>query len=177
MIANVLTCIGTGTFGVGVGLVINTIRNRKRKRQDAQEPNIDANPQPNQSPTPKTDPILKKKSLRVMYGIQSYFEGIEKFVTKESKEEIHAFRSIQRYIDRILELNEMSNNNSAKKRRYWNAAGAISANATKVKLWTKTINHLFKTRLGENLPDELVESLQYINEYVMAEQYNKLLDR
>ena len=177
MIANVLTCIGTGTFGVGVGLVINTIRNRKRKRKDTQEPNTDANSQPRQSPLPDTDSVLTKKSLRVMYGIQSYFENIEKFVAKETKEELQAFHSIQRYIDRILELNELSNKNSAKKRRYWNAAGAISANATKVKLWVKTITHLFKTRLGENLPEELVESLQYVNDYVMAEQYNKLLDR
>lgn len=174
MIANVLTCIGTGTLGVGVGLVINTFRSRKRKRQDTETTNDETNIQ-NKMPT-KTTQASKKTNLRVMYGIQSYFDGVEKFVQVNAKEEVHAFNSIKRYIDRILELNEMNNNTSAKKRRYWNPAGAISANATKVKLWLKTIDHLFKARLGENLPEELVESLQYMNDYVMAEQYNKLLD-
>lgn len=183
MIANVLTCIGTGTLGVGVGLVINTFRNRKRKRQDAETHNDEADPQSNNTTSTNTStkskPASKKTNLRVMYGLQSYFDGIEKFVQTQAKEETHAFNSIKRYIDRILELNELNtahSTHSTKKRRYWNPAGAISANATKVKLWVKTIDHLFKARLGDNLPEELVESLQYINEYVMAEQYNKLLD-
>ena len=176
MISNVLTCIGTGTLGVGVGLVINTFRSRKRKHQDVETTNNEPDTQAKTTHITKPNQSSKKTNLRVAYGLQSYFDGVEKFVHQNTKEETHAFHSIKRYIDRILELNEMSNTTSTKKRRYWNPAGAISANATKVKLWLKTIDHLFKARLGENLPEELVESLQYINDYVMAEQYNRLLD-
>ena len=33
MLANILTCVGTGTIGVGVGLVINTFRTKSQKRK------------------------------------------------------------------------------------------------------------------------------------------------
>lgn len=174
MITNILTCVGTGTLGVGVGLVINTFRRRKRSHQETQSTSTDAVANKPTTPTPKN--LSNKRKLRIAYGLQSYFDSIQKFISKETKEEIHAFHSIGRYIDRILELNEMSSKHAEKKRRYWNPAGAISANVTKVKLWLKTLDHLFKERLGNKLPEELIESLQYINEYTMAEQYNKLLD-
>ena len=113
--------------------------------------------------------------LRVMYGLESYLTTIDKYISHDSKDETHARNSLYRYVDRIMELSERHNQGSTK-RRYWNPAGAIAANATKVKLWLRTIEHMLKARLGDNLPEELTEALHYLVEYVNAEQYNKLLD-
>lgn len=174
MLTNILTCLGTGSVGVGVGLVINTFRNRKRKATDMKDSNNTTSTHEKVSTKKEINPKVK---LRIMYGLQAHFDVLDKYVNSRQNEELHAQKMLQRYIDRILELNEKANSQETKKMRYWNPAGAISANATKVKLWIKTISHLLKSRLGaDNLPEELNESLTYLQEYIAAEQYNKLLD-
>ena len=173
MLTNVLTCIGTGSLGVGVGLVINTFRNRKRKASELQNSKVDKSPHEDTSTKKVMNPKLK---LRIMYGLQSHFDVLDKYIHSSENEELHAQKMLLRYIDRILEINEKANSQETKKMKYWNPAGAISANATKVKLWLKTITHLLKSRLGDNLPEELNESISYLQEYIAAEQYNKLLD-
>ena len=181
MLSNILTCMGTGTIGVGVGLVINTIRNRTSKKRKSQDITASSEPEAQEPPAKQ---VAKQTSrgnkptpmmLRVMYGLESYMTTIDKYSSQNSKDERHARDSLYKYVDRILELSERHNQVSTK-RRYWNPAGAIAANATKVKLWLRTIEHMLKARLGDNLPEELTEALHYLVEYVNAEQYNKLLD-
>ena len=173
MLTNILTCMGTGSLGVGVGLVINTFRNRKRKASEVTDSKTTDLTHESRN---LKKPIPPKFKLRVMYGLQPQFEIINKYIKQDEKQAAHAHNMLLKYMDRILELNERASTQMAKKRRYWNPAGAISANATKVKLWLKTTTHLLKSRLGDNLPEELSESISYLQEYIAAEQYNKLLD-
>lgn len=161
MIANILTCVGTGSVGVGVGLVINTLRakSRKRKIEDTKE----------QKPVEKKKKV--EQNLVLQYGLQSYFDTLEKYISKEDKEQVHAFVTLHKYMRRILELSHKSETDAAKS-KFWNPCGAISANATKVKLWVKTLQNMF-TEKYTKLPEELGETLNYFLEYISAEQYNR----
>ena len=167
MLTNILTCIGTGSLGVGVGLVINTIRAKSKRKAES----ISSK----EKEIPKKH-VRKEENLMVSYGLQSYFDTIDKYINQKDKEEYHAYMSLHKHILRILELNDQSVKDSIKS-KYWNPSGAISANGTKVKLWIRTLNHIFTDHIGKNFPEELVDALQFLLDYVNAEQYNKLLDR
>jgi hypothetical protein len=174
MLANILTCVLTGSIGVGTGLIINTVRakNTKRKADDISNTSQETSLQPTKLTKVQKDQEPKKsKNLIGAYGLQSYFATIEKYTA--SKEEIHANVSIRKHVRRILELIEQ-NESQAAHSKYWNVGGAVSVNATKVKLWSRTLHHLLKDRLSK-LPDDLDEALKHIQAYVEAEQYNRLL--
>jgi len=151
-------------MGVGVGLVINTLRakSRKRKIEDTST----------QEEKPKEKRVHKKENLILQYGLQSYFDTLEKYIANNEKEQVHAFVSLHKYMRRILELGEQSEKDATKS-KFWNSAGAISANATKVKLWVKTLQHIFKEK-HTKIPEELAETLNYFLEYISVEQYNTL---
>jgi hypothetical protein len=166
MLSNILTCVGTGSVGVGVGMVINTLRARSRKRK-AEE--VADTPKKNQKPREKRN---REENLLLRYGLQSHFDTLKKYISQEDKEHVHAFVNLQKYMRRILELGNQSEKDATKS-RYWNPSGAISANATKVKLWVKTLQHIF-TEKYTKLPEELDETLNYFLEYISAEQYNTL---
>ena len=189
MLANVLTCLGTGSLGVGVGLVLNTIRSKRSKRSKMSKRKIgevgevgdvdsaQETPQTKitkNSKTTKTTPTVQK-NLLLTYGFQSYFDTLDKYILEKDKEEYHAYVSLRKHVRRILELAEKSEDDAGKS-KYWNPGGAIAANATKVKLWIRTLNHMFEDRIGENFPEELVEALQFILDYINMEQYNKLME-
>jgi len=164
MLTNILTCVGTGTVGVGVGLVINTFRAKSRKRKVEE---VADTPTGEQKPREKRN---KEENLLLRYGLQSYFDTLEKYIDQD-KEQTHAFVTLRKYMRRILELGEQSEKDATKS-RYWNCLGAISANATKVKLWVKTLQHMFKEKYS-NIPEELDEVFNYFLEYISAEQYNR----
>jgi ribosomal protein S30 len=174
MLANVLTCLGTGGLGVGVGLVLNTIRAKRAKGSKRKIGDVE-------SETPQTQAKLSKgtnptpKNLLLAYGFQSYFDTLNKYILERDKEEYHAYVSLRKHVRRILELAEKSEEDATKS-KFWNPGGAIAANATKVKLWVRTLNHMFEDRIGENFPEELVEALQFILDYINMEQYNKLME-
>jgi hypothetical protein len=176
MLANILTCVGTGSIGVGVGLVINTIRAKSNaKRKSSEMENLTSPSQKRQSVQNKNEKnnIDKNKDLFLVYGIKSYLATIDKYISGH-KEEVYASDSLKKYLRRILYIIDQSQQDHMKG-KYWNPGGAVSVNAKKVKLWLRTLDHIFRDRLG-NLPDDLVTSMQYIIDYVKAEQYNKLLD-
>ena len=164
MIADILTCVGTSVVGLGVGLVINTIRKKRKRKADEMPSSIEK---------PKGKKIHVEENLLLTFGLQSYFNTLEKYIRKNDKEEHHAFVSLQKYMRRILQLAKKSEDDAAKS-RFWNCTGAIAANATNVKLWIRTLNHIFEDRYNKHVPEELIDTLQYFLDYLSADQYNRL---
>jgi hypothetical protein len=170
MIADILTCVLTGSVGVGVGLVINTVRARAKRKL------ADSTPASSPPPSASSDvSISAKKKSRTdpMDGFQHHFDTMDKYIDPDAREEVHARVSIHKHFGRILACIEKSKT-STTKTKYWSPGGAIAPNAAKVKLWIRTIDHLFRARMAAP-PDDLVATLQFLIDYVKTEQYNTLL--
>ena len=170
MLTDILTCVGTSVVGLGVGLVINKVKAVSRKRKANQ---IENNQETTQSEKTKEKRANVEETLLLKYGLQSYFDTLEKYIEHDNKEQVHSFVTLHKYMRRILELTQKSEDDSIKS-KYWNPLGAISANATKVKLWVKTLQHIFEEKYNKHIPEELNDTMTYFLEYINAEQYNML---
>lgn len=232
MMVNVLTCAATSLSGLGVGLVINTLRARaKKKKRAALEMSGDTDavsssssstdappvkkhatsppstssapsssssssqPQPRDKtphvvdivsqvesqvhPRGNTNRTSKQSTLFLKYGIQSYFDTLEKYLPSSKKKGFYtAYAEVRKHIHRILELIDHSETPArGSSARSFNYAGAIAVNATKVKLWTRTLRSMLKDMYSDHLHEELKDTLDYFVGYIDAEMYNRLKDR
>lgn len=175
MLSNILTCALTTSVGLGAGLVINKVRAKKRKAQEIQEINRstkDKASSPSKPPKKQSCKEKKKVDLLQVYGLRPHLNVIDQHIDKDSADELHASVSIHKHLRRILDAVDQVD---APKTKFYNVTGRVVANTAKAKLWIRTLDILLKKRL-DKLPDQLFDSIQYILNYMDAEQYNRLLD-
>lgn len=181
MLVDIITCACTGAVGVGAGVVINTLRARaarKRKQSfDEQKDQLTSAPNSSHKSTKlsKHEPVVEsEESLLNAYGLLKHLNQITQYIDKTSKDNLRANANLHRSLVRIVRLSRHKDTSSTHA-KYWNPTGAIAINASKCKLWLRTLNLLFQARIGKELPENLLQSMQYLVDFVKAERYNRLL--
>lgn len=173
MLANVLTCVGTGTLGVGVGLVINTIRARtkRNKRKRLESTKLTQIPE-TKNPTKRNKNNQDEADVLEENGLRTHLRTLDSFL--ETPAQIKALSALETHLRRILTL-VAQKDVKEQESKYWNCAGAIATNVSKVKLWCRTLNSMIDEHL-DTVPEQWTEALQFVVDFVAAEQYNQIKD-